>query len=76
MRLFSQIFFLFFLSYNKESNMYKALMHSVMKSKDQFKKQRNGIKISTKPKSTYGGQLIQCKASDYSDIKDIEKIKT
>ena len=56
MRLFSQIYFLFFLSYNKESNMYKALMHSVIKSKDQFKKQRNGFKISTKPKSIYGGQ--------------------
>jgi len=81
MRLFSQIYFLFFLSYNKESNMYKALMHSVIKSKDQFKKQRNGIKISTKPKSTYGGQQIQCKASDYQmftllNIKDVEKIKT
>lgn len=51
-------------------------MHSVIKSKDQFKKQRNDIKISTKPKSIYGGQLIQCKASDYSDIKNIENIKT
>ena len=52
-----------------------GILQSVMKSKDKIKNSRNGVK-KPKLKHVYGGQQMQCTASNNtSNNSNIEEIK-